>query len=136
MEFLNKRSRCITRPVHYITRLSIIAPREPDLEIIKTNILTKSYDDYINNKDNEACLMDGESIVYTLSISLDYYSVVWCNLTQYTLDYGSNYGTGIIYIGNMLSWLSFHNFVWCSLNAHISIITQNIWDLFFKKKKQ
>ena len=60
MEFLNKRSLCITRHVHCITRLSIIAPREPDLEIIKTNILTKSYDDYINNKDNEACLMDGE----------------------------------------------------------------------------
>ena len=23
----------------------------------------------------------------------------------------SNYGTGIVFIGNMLSWLSFHNFV-------------------------
>ena len=24
----------------------------------------------------------------------------------------SNYGTGIVFVGNMLSWLSFHNFVW------------------------
>ena len=23
----------------------------------------------------------------------------------------TNYGTGIVFIGNMLSWLSFHNFV-------------------------
>ena len=30
----------------------------------------------------------------------------------------------------MLSWLSFHNFVWWSLNAHISIISPNIWDMF------
>ena len=41
-------------------------------------------------------------------------------------------GTGIVFIGNMLSWLCFHNFVWWSLNAHISIISPNIWDLFSK----
>ena len=27
------------------------------------------------------------------------------------IHWTSNYGTGIIFIGNMLSWLSFHNFV-------------------------
>ena len=32
--------------------LSIIALKEPDLEIIKTNILTKIHDNYINNEDN------------------------------------------------------------------------------------
>ena len=35
-------------------------PRKPDLEIIKANILTKIHDEYINNYDNEACLMDRE----------------------------------------------------------------------------
>ena len=48
------------------------------------------------------------------------------------MHWTSNYGTGIVFIGNMLSWLSFHNFVWWSLNAHISIISPNIWDLFSK----
>ena len=28
------------------------------------------------------------------------------------IHWTSNYGTGIVFIGNMLSWLSFHNFVW------------------------
>ena len=27
------------------------------------------------------------------------------------IHWTSNYGTGIVFIGNMLSWLSFHNFV-------------------------
>ena len=36
------------------------------------------------------------------------------------IHWTSNYGIGIVFIGNMLSWLSFHNFVWWSLNAHIS----------------
>ena len=27
------------------------------------------------------------------------------------IHWSSNYGTGIVFIGNMLSWLSFHNFV-------------------------
>ena len=35
-------------------------------------------------------------------------------------------------IGNMLSWLSFHNFVWWSLNVHILIISPNICDVFSK----
>ena len=33
----------------------------------------------------------------------------------------------------MLSWLSFHNFVWWSLNALISVISPNIWDFFSSK---
>ena len=49
-----------------------------------------------------------------------------------SIHWTSNYGTGIVFIGNILSWLSFHNFVWWSLNAHISIISPNIWDLFSK----
>ena len=48
------------------------------------------------------------------------------------IHWTSKYGTGIVFIGNMLSWLSFHNFVWWSLNAHISVISPNIWDLFSK----
>ena len=48
------------------------------------------------------------------------------------IHWTSNYGTGIVFIGNMLSWLSFHNRVWWSLNAHISVISPNIWDLFSK----
>ena len=47
----------------------------------------------------------------------------------------SNYGTGIVFIGNMLLWLSFYNFVWWSLNAHISVIFQNISDLFSKSNR-
>ena len=42
----------------------------------------------------------------------------FCKLfAAYCLELGpnihwtSNYGTGIVFIGNMLSWLSFHNFV-------------------------
>ena len=35
-----------------------IALTEPDLEMIKANILTKVHDDHINNKDKVACLMD------------------------------------------------------------------------------
>ena len=27
------------------------------------------------------------------------------------INWTSNYGTGIVFIGNLLSWLSFHNFV-------------------------
>ena len=27
------------------------------------------------------------------------------------IHWTTNYGTGIVFIGNMLSWLSFHNFV-------------------------
>ena len=27
------------------------------------------------------------------------------------IHWTSSYGTGIVFIGNMLSWLSFHNFV-------------------------
>ena len=27
------------------------------------------------------------------------------------IHWTSNYGTGIVFIGNILSWLSFHNFV-------------------------
>ena len=48
------------------------------------------------------------------------------------IHWTSNYGTGIVFIGKMVTWLSFHNFVWWSLNAHISIISPNIWDLFSK----
>ena len=51
------------------------------------------------------------------------------------IHWTSNYSTGIVFIGNMLSsmsWLSLHNFVWWSLNAHISIISANIWDFFLK----
>ena len=44
----------------------------------------------------------------------------------------SNYGTGIVHTGNMLSWLSFHNFECWSLNVHISIISPNIWDFLSK----
>ena len=40
----------------------------------------------------------------------------------------SNYGIGIVFIRNMLSWLSFPNFVY----AHISIISPNIWDFCSK----
>ena len=40
--------------------LSIIAFWEPDLELIKANILIKIQNDYINKYDNEACLMDCE----------------------------------------------------------------------------
>ena len=54
------------------------------------------------------------------------------NLILVIEPWTSNYGTGIVFIGNMLSWLSFHNFVWWSLNAHISIISPNIWDLISK----
>ena len=28
-----------------------------------------------------------------------------------SMHWTSNYGTGTVFIGNMLSWLSFHNFV-------------------------
>ena len=28
-----------------------------------------------------------------------------------SIHWTSNYATGIVFIGNMLSWLSFHNFV-------------------------
>ena len=37
--------------------MSIIALREPDLELIKANILSKFHNDYINSV---ACLMDCE----------------------------------------------------------------------------
>ena len=40
--------------------LSNIALWEPDLELIKANILIKVQNDYINKKDNVACLMDCE----------------------------------------------------------------------------
>ena len=40
--------------------LSIIALREPDLELIKANILIKIQNDYINKYVNVACLMDSE----------------------------------------------------------------------------
>ena len=43
-----------------IAHQSIIALREPDLEIIKANILVKIHDDYINNENNLACLMGSE----------------------------------------------------------------------------
>ena len=29
-----------------------------------------------------------------------------------SIRWTSNYGKGIVFIGKMLSWLSFHNFVW------------------------
>ena len=48
------------------------------------------------------------------------------------IHWTSNYGTGIVFIENMLSWLSFHSFVWWRLNTHISIISPIIWDLFSK----
>ena len=51
------------------------------------------------------------------------------------IHWTSNYGTGIVFIGNMLSWLSFHNFVWWNLNAHISVIFPNISDLFSKSNR-
>ena len=45
----------------------------------------------------------------------------------------SYYGTGIVFYWKyMLSWLSFHNFVWWSLNTHILFISSNICDLFSK----
>ena len=40
--------------------LSNIALWEPDLELIKANILIKVQNDYINKADNVACLMDCE----------------------------------------------------------------------------
>ena len=46
-----------------IAHLSIVALRETHLEIIKTNILTKIHDDYINKEDNVAYLMDCEKKV-------------------------------------------------------------------------
>ena len=39
-------------PCSCIAHLSIIVLREPDLEMIKANILTKIHYDYINNQDN------------------------------------------------------------------------------------
>ena len=42
------------------THLSIIALGEPDLELIKADILTKIHNDYINKLDNVACIMDCE----------------------------------------------------------------------------
>ena len=63
------------------------------------------------------------------SSQLSSFLELWPNI-----HWTSNYGTGMVSIGNMLSWLSFHNFVWWSwsLNAHISIISPNIWDLISK----
>ena len=65
---------------------------------------------------------------------LEYSGSVWdpSGLVR-NIHWTSNYSTGIVFIGNMLSWLSLHNFVWWSLNAHISIISANICDFFFKK---
>ena len=41
-----------------------------------------------------------------------------------SIHWTSNYGAHIVFTGNMLSWLGFQNFVWWSLNAHISIVFQ------------
>ena len=46
-----------------VSLVCTIALRERDLEMIEANILTKIHDDFINNKDNVACLMDHEYIV-------------------------------------------------------------------------
>ena len=51
------------------------------------------------------------------------------------IHWTSKYDTGIVFIGKMLSWLSFHNSVWWSLISPISITSPDIWD-FFKKIDQ
>ena len=50
------------------------------------------------------------------------------------MHWTSNYGTGIVFIGNMLSWLNFHNFSMMKFKcSYFSYFSRYLRFFFFQK---